>query len=402
MLNIKSKLLKLFCLEGLLLDSFESNEDSIHLQVRSPRTFSKCFHCNSSTNKIHKIKQRVVKHMVCDDKIVYLHLKLKYFKCKSCGKIFREIVPGISKKRTTVHFQKHVVKKIKDRSFSAVAKEHSISSSTLIRDTKNIFNNFNIEWPNQKFSLGIDEHSFAGRDLVITITDLTNNKLLTILKSDRQSTLRAFIKKIPKNIRDLITTVCIDMKSSYRSVVDKELNNSILVIDRFHVIQYFNWHLNQFRSLYTSSKFPIPKQLLEKNKEELSKKEKDKLKFFFKKHPPIEELWRMKEIIRTMYRCKNSSKAKTYYKAMMDGLEFDARPRWQVIYRTMRKWEKPILNYFKKRITNAFTEGCHTKIKLLKRISYGFRNKDNYIAKITMAFLPAAAILQLFTSPFLT
>jgi transposase len=39
---------------------------------------------------------------------------------------------------------------------------------------------------------------------------------------------------------------------------------------------------------------------------------------------------------------------------------------------------EPILNYFHKRTTNGFTEGCPTKIKILKRVSYGLRDIDVY------------------------
>jgi len=39
---------------------------------------------------------------------------------------------------------------------------------------------------------------------------------------------------------------------------------------------------------------------------------------------------------------------------------------------------KPILNHFNHRSTDAFTEGCTTKIKMLKRFSYGLRNVEVY------------------------
>ncbi|OIO46766.1 MAG: hypothetical protein AUJ28_00585 [Parcubacteria group bacterium CG1_02_37_51] len=65
---------------------------------------------------------------------------------------------------------------------------------------------------------------------------------------------------------------------------------------------------------------------------------------------------------------------------------------------TLKKWKKPILNYFEHKTTNGFTEGCHTKIKLIKRVSYGFRNIDTYIAKMTLAFLPLIWILNYHTS----
>ncbi|MBI3273820.1 MAG: transposase, partial [Candidatus Colwellbacteria bacterium] len=33
-------------------------------------------------------------------------------------------------------------------------------------------------------------------------------------------------------------------------------------------------------------------------------------------------------------------------------------------------------------------EGCHTKIKMLKRMSYGFTNRQRYRNKILLAFHP--------------
>ena len=64
---------------------------------------------------------------------------------------------------------------------------------------------------------------------------------------------------------------------------------------------------------------------------------------------------------------------------------------------TFKKWKVPILNYFKYKTTNGFTEGCHTKIKMIKRVSYGFKNINNYIAKITLAFLPLSYIISYHT-----
>jgi transposase len=44
--------------------------------------------------------------------------------------------------------------------------------------------------------------------------------------------------------------------------------------------------------------------------------------------------------------------------------------------------------HFENRITNGFSEGCHTKVKMLKRISYGLRNVDVYARKMLLVFLP--------------
>ncbi len=200
---------------------------------------------------------------------------------------------------------------------------------------------------------------------------------------------------MPKEAKSLIKSVCTDMHSGYRSVAEKELPGVPIVVDKFHVIQHFNFHLGQLRSLYTEHIHKLPKQLLEKNKEDLDDKERAELDLIFKRHPAIAEFWRMKEIVRTMYRLKNPQEAARRYDNLLRGLEFDPRIRWQELYRTLKRWRTCILNYFSHgRVTNAYTEGVHTRIKLLKRISYGFRNKLNYIAKMTLAFIPFLTLME--------
>ncbi|RLC63781.1 MAG: hypothetical protein DRI01_04595 [Chloroflexi bacterium] len=44
------------------------------------------------------------------------------------------------------------------------------------------------------------------------------------------------------------------------------------------------------------------------------------------------------------------------------------------------------LNYLDRRTTNGFTEGCHTKNKVLERVSHGLRDVDAYWSKMLMGF----------------
>lgn len=399
----KSNLIKMFCLEGLLLDKAEIKEKEIFLFVRSPRTSAVCPQCKGNTKRIHKVHIREVRHSMLDSKMINLKLRMRNFHCKKCGHYFREKIPGIDRRKTSFHFRKNILPKLKDRSFRAVAREHNISVSNLMRSTISLMNERDICWPKGKFMLGLDEHSFSGHDMVITVTDLTNHKVLAVLKNDHKPTLRKFLMEIPENIKKNIICVCTDMRRMYYNLVKEELSNVPVVLDKFHVIGFFNWHLNKLREIYTSSKYPLPKKLLEKNKEDLTKDEQKIIKEIFKKYPPIEELWRLKEFVRKMYLIKDPEKAEQAFQVILDGLKFDGRPRWEGIYKTLIRWKKEMLNYFEYEITNAYTEGVHTRMKLIKRISYGFKNKINYIAKVTLAFLPAATLIQMMeSSPSLT
>jgi len=99
-----------------------------------------------------------------------------------------------------------------------------------------------------------------------------------------------------------------------------------------------------------------------------------------------------------MYRQRNKAKAAK----ILDGLiarmaeshDRDLK-KWG---RTLARWYEPILNFFDKRTTNGFTEGVNTKLKLVKRISYSFRNREVFIRKAMLAFIPFAVLLPHLTA----
>jgi len=50
--------------------------------------------------------------------------------------------------------------------------------------------------------------------------------------------------------------------------------------------------------------------------------------------------------------------------------------------KTLRGWQERILNFFEYGLSTSMVEGFHTYIKLIKRISFGFKNKEIYRTKI--------------------
>ena len=53
---------------------------------------------------------------------------------------------------------------------------------------------------------------------------------------------------------------------------------------------------------------------------------------------------------------------------------------------TMTNWLTGILNSFSTPVTNGFTEGCNNKIKVLKRIAYGYQNFHRFRNRILHIF----------------
>lgn len=89
--------------------------------------------------------------------------------------------------------------------------------------------------------LSIDEHSYRGRDMMVTVTCVwPKQQLLAILPDDRIKTLERFLRQMPDSVRRRIRAVCIDLKEAWRHAVKRALPDAVIVADPFHVIQDAN------------------------------------------------------------------------------------------------------------------------------------------------------------------
>ena len=58
----------------------------------------------------------------------------------------------------------------------------------------------------------------------------------------------------------------------------------------------------------------------------------------------------------------------------------------QTTFETYKKYEEYIINAIKYIYSNGIVEGMNTKIKLLKRIGYGYRNFENFRLRLMILF----------------
>ena len=387
---------KLFNLQGLLCDNveFEESDNQIILCVRSPRTFTKCPNCFKSSKRVHQKYHRLIKHGTNDGRVVILKLLVRKFKCSHCKKVYKESFPGIDKRRTTPNFRLQLLDWLRRNSFRYIGQKFNISPSTLVRYLLDMNGDIKIDWSKVEITkLGIDEHSFRGKRMIITITDLSNKKLLAILKGDSQRDLEEFINSIPSQYRAKIDEVCTDLRSSFAPVINKCFPGVMHTADRFHVEVLARRALGEIRTIVQDEgvgrKMNL-KKILWVNKDSLDENELKRLDLIFKKYeqyPVLKQAWIIKEQVIYMYRAHSYEEAEKRFKHVMMLLEIPEYSRYlATLKRTFKKWKTPILNYFINKTTNGFTEGCHTKIKMIKRVSYGFRNINNYIAKMTLVF----------------
>ena len=219
-----------------------------------------------------------------------------------------------------------------------------------------------------------------------------------ILSDDKQITIQNAFREIPQEIKPKIKEICLDMRRTYLSAIKNNLPEAKIVIDHFHLIQDANRRITEERRILQQVfKTKIPMRIFLRNKENLDPKEKPKINNYFKKYPDLKFYYEAKETLRDMYRLKNKEEAQQKLKIPIQALKLADDLGLRQWGKNLSYWQEYILNFFTRKTTNAYMEGLNTKFKLIKRISFGFRNKEVFIRKAFLACLPLTLLPHLLT-----
>ncbi|MBW6441206.1 transposase [Patescibacteria group bacterium] len=142
---------------------------------------------------------------------------------------------------------------------SYVKQGTGVSFSTLYSSLKeNKTEDINWEKQGDNITLGIDEHSFRGKRMALTITNISQKKLLAIKKDDKIETVEKFLSQVDKK---RISEVCIEMRIGFLNAVRRQLPDAKVTTDKFHLIAYANRVLEEERSIIVGKGYHIRRVL---------------------------------------------------------------------------------------------------------------------------------------------
>lgn len=223
---------KLLGLQELEVKNILENEESFEISIEQPRKTCICPHCSEGTNKIHDYRYQRVKELPAFEKKVILILRKRRYVC-SCGKRFFEPNTFLARYQRimTKRAIMGILEKLSDsRSYTSVAREFNISTSTVIRLFKNIQYGKPEKLPEV---IGIDEFkgNSGGEKFHGILTDLGNRKVIDILKTRYEHDLCDYFKKYDRTgVKYFVS----DMYKPYAEIAEYYFPNATYVIDRYH------------------------------------------------------------------------------------------------------------------------------------------------------------------------
>ncbi|KWW96957.1 hypothetical protein TR75_11135 [Hydrogenibacillus schlegelii] len=209
------------------------------------------------------------------------------------------------------------------------------------------------------------------------------------MPDDRLRTLEAFLKRLPESVRKKIRAVTIDLKESWKKLIQRVLPEARVVADPFHVLQDASRRVDEARRVERCTGHRLPAGRFAKTKQTSPSIRR-------KRRPRPAGLRNgaqfhgVKEELRDLSRAASLEEAK----AILDRIRFEAEGASDAALvpwgRTLKRRKNEILADHPWRTTNGDTEGVHPKIERRNRIRDGFKNREGVVRKMLLAFIPFA------------
>ncbi len=353
-----------------------------------------CPECKSGQLRLKDRRLRHLRHDSWTLRPVVVELETRKWRCRECGRYFWQRFPGIQpRRRASERFRRMIFTRHWDGiSRSRLAERERIGSATVER----WFEDFLRLRASERASavcprvLGIDEHFFTRKlGYATTLCDLEHHKVFDVVLGRSEAALERYLATLPG--RGRVRVVAMDLASVYRALVRKYFPRARIVADRFHVIRLINHHfLACWREIDPAgARHRGLLSLIRRHRHNLKPEQQLKLAAYLERFPAVGEIYRFKQRLCYLLLKKHRTRrqclplARRFLKAV-HLLRQAGLPQLVQLGETLHSWSEEIARMWRFTRNNGITEGFHTKMEVLQRQAYGFRNFNSYSLRVKM------------------
>ena len=375
------------------------------IYIESKTKKEKCPVCGEYTSSIHdKLKPIELKYLKIVEYDCKINIIKKRFICHKCNKRFTEKVDLNERGKTISNkLQQKILKDLLDYNLSIkyIAKTNGVSPGIVRIILKNAMSNYPEHIINLPRVISFDEFKADTKEgkYAFVLNDPIHRKVLDILPERKKEYLNQYFTYCLN--RHSVEYVVSDMYEPYLLVTQIMFPKAKYVVDRFHYIRYIMDALDKVRIRlqkeygYNSKEYRMLKNkknvtLLRKYSNDVdwwtyTKRYRNKHMVDILKYDLREQLLGINEELKDAYLLKelflDVVHSTTYEYAQIEFKEWiDTVKKYGInemieASKTIENWLPYIVNSFiDKRLSNGFTEGINNKIKVIKRVAFGYKN----------------------------
>lgn len=255
-------------------------------------------------------------------------------------------------------------------------------------------------------SMCLDDKEINGKSFSI-LSNQQTGKIAFMMDSVKSFELEKGFAFLGESVQRIQTVNC-DMAPGYLKFIRKNISQSTIIVDKFHVMKYVYDAVQQVRLEIRKSIFEqMPKGQRRKQDEELlsdleqlkkskvplsrskelwSEEQFELMQSLFLKHPKLKKAYQLAQDFKVWYSKDNSKKGYLQINKELNEwlveLEISTIKQFESCSKMIQKHEEEIMNYFKNPQTNAKAERLNGKIERFLSNNYGTRDLDFTLYRI--------------------
>jgi transposase len=354
----------------------------------------RCPACGSHEVQSRGRVERRFRTLPIGRRATFVVLPIPRVECQACGVVRQVKIPFADPRRSyTNAFERYALELGRRMTIRDVALHLGVSWD-VIKDLqkRDLWRRFAKPKLKHLRHIAIDEIAVAkGHRYLTVVLDLDSGAVAFVGDGKGAKALQPFWKRL-RGSKAVIEAVAMDMSPAYREAVTTHLPKAQIVFDRFHVMKLFNEKLSDLRrALHREATDVMQKKVLKgtrwlllKASENLDeeKDEKKKLEEALALNKSLAVAYYLKEDLRQFWEQPGKRFGTSFLDGWIKRAEASGIKMLQQMAKTLAAHRSGLLAYYDARITSGPMEGTNNKIKTMKRLAYGFRDREFFKLKI--------------------
>ena len=362
-------------------------------RIEQPRERLRCSHCRSDEVWAQGGVERNFRGLPIGKQPTFINFKVPRVLCFNCGKVRQvKIAFAAPKKHYTRAFERYALDLSRLMTIQDVA-EHLVIGWDTIKEiqAKYLQRRFGNPKLHKLKQIAIDEINLGkGHRYLTIVLDLLSGAVVFVGDGKGVDALKPFWKRL-RRARAKIKAVATDMSAAYIRAIRENIQRAVHVFDHFHVIKLYNEKLSALRRQLFHELSARGQKLLKgirwlllKNPENLDprKQEQQRLQRALRLNEPLAIAYYLKEDLRQIWLQPNKHMARLALTDWLVQARLSGIRMLEQFANTLEEHQKGILNYYDFPISTGPLEGTNTKIQLMKRQAYGYRDHVFFKLKI--------------------
>lgn len=379
-------------LKGVKVTKFRNRKNRIRIHIELPIKQHTCPFCHSKTSKVHDYRFQLIKDIPIYYKDTFLYYRKRRYVCCNCNKRFYEKNDFLPKRaRKTNRLTAFIINQLKQKqSMTDIARISNVSTSTVSK----LLPYLSVSATYIPEVLCIDE--FRGNTgnykYQVSLIDGKTHKPIDIIECRHKVHLFNYFNKFSLEERKKVKYVVMDLWQPYKDLAKAYFPKAKIVADRFHYSRYIVQAVDTVRKQVQSKLTPEERTYFKHSRKlllsryiNLSKQQREELEYILINYS--DELrsvyYEKEELLDIIHSDEKYLAIDKLNKWIKNNLEANYEVLTECA-KTYSNWINEIRNSLLVPYSNGAMEGYNNKIKVLKRIAFGFRNFHNFKARILL------------------